>query len=136
MNYSNTIIVISPDCPAEKGLSPPQRGDKKSVALLQFEMLSAHPYQYTQEDVLWQVHLRHKQVKKIEATVKHRKLFFSKPQAGLRSSQLAKRYGWGFHFDADGKVALYGMESKEYRAFAKANPQETKKLTAMRNSRK
>lgn len=36
----------------------------------------------------------------------------------LRASPLAKRYGWGFVFDADGKVALVASDSSEYASHA------------------
>jgi hypothetical protein len=41
--------------------------------------------------------------------------FFARPQACLRASPLPKKYGWGFVFDAEGRVALCAMESAEYR---------------------
>jgi hypothetical protein len=28
-----------------------------------------------------------------------------------------KQYGWGLHHDKDGRVAAYGVETEEYRAF-------------------
>lgn len=51
----------------------------------------------------------------------------------MRSSPLAKRYGFGIHSDAKGKIALYAMESKEYATFASDN---LKHLKAMRSKRK
>ncbi|MFB7893762.1 DUF6157 family protein [Microbacterium sp. NPDC056044] len=44
--------------------------------------------------------------------------FFAKGQPCLRSSPLGKRYGWGIHHDDQGRVALYPVESDEYRRFA------------------
>jgi len=46
---------------------------------------------------------------------KSREDFFAKPQACLRASPLVKQYGWGVHHDGEGRIALLGMESAEYR---------------------
>ena len=56
-----------------------------------------------------------------------------KPHACYRASPLAKRYGWGAHFNAAGKLAIYARESKEYREYAKRN--DLTQLVAMRNQR-
>ena len=36
----------------------------------------------------------------------------------MRASPLPKKYGWGVHHDRAGRIALYGVESEEYRRFA------------------
>jgi hypothetical protein len=41
--------------------------------------------------------------------------FFSKPCACMRTSPLPKTYGWGLHFNAEGKVAVVPVGSKEYQ---------------------
>ena len=38
-NYFNTFIEIAEDCPVNFGEIPPVKGDKKTVANLQYEML-------------------------------------------------------------------------------------------------
>jgi hypothetical protein len=32
-------------------------------------------------------------------------------------SPLAKQYGWGIDYDADGRVAIYGVDTRAYRDF-------------------
>lgn len=59
--------------------------------------------------------------------------FFSKGQACLRASPLTKTYGFGIHSNAEGKVALYGMETAAYEKLW-ADP-NVKKVKAMRSSR-
>lgn len=76
-------------------------------------MLAGHPYVYTQEDVLFMTYLAQNDIKINDDEL--RREFFSKPKPCLRSSPLPKKYGWGFHFDGDGKVALYGTETDEYK---------------------
>lgn len=132
-NYENTFIEIAEDCTASKGEIPPVKGDKKSLANLQFEMLRDKPYQYTSDDVFFSVFATRKDLitPELEAA---RQQFFSKGQPCFRASPLTKRYGWGVHSNAEGKVALYGMESEEYQDFL--NNEAIVKVKAMRTKRK
>lgn len=114
-NYYNTFIKIAEDCPVQRAEMPPQkRGGDKTVARLQFEIIAAHPYQYTSDDVIFLVYATRKEIPehKLEP---ERERFFAKGQPCLRSSPLTKRYGWGIHCDKNGKIALYGCETEEYR---------------------
>ncbi len=60
--------------------------------------------------------------------------FFAKSQACLRASPLPKSYGWGLHFDGEGRVALCPMESEAYRRLV-AGADGVKVLKAMRSRR-
>jgi hypothetical protein len=119
-NYKSTFIEIAEDSFVRKAEIPPDRSADisadKSVARLQYELISAHPYEYTSDDVLFMVHALRNQTSP-DAQAQERKAFFSKKQPCLRSSPLSKRYGWGIHSDAEARVALYGVESPEYEAF-------------------
>lgn len=71
----------------------------------------------TSDDLLFEVHaLRHgiAEPDRPQARLE----YFAKPQACLRSSPLAKQYGWGFHHDSASKVALVPLGSPEYLQFA------------------
>ncbi len=114
-NYFNAFIEVADDCPIKAAEIPPVKGDKKTVANIQFDMIIHHPYKYTSDDVIFQVYSEKNEVKGKAA----REAFFSKGQACLRTSPLTKRYGWGVHSDDKGRVALYPMESKEYKVFSK-----------------
>jgi Family of unknown function (DUF6157) len=48
MNYFETFIQAAPDCPVKAAVVPAAKGEKKSIAVLEFEMLSRKPYFYTQ----------------------------------------------------------------------------------------
>jgi len=113
-NYENTLIEVADDCPVDAGQVPPVRGHKKSVANYQYEMLIDKPYQYTSDDVLFAVFAERKGFEK-EQLDEERGKFFSKGQPCFRASQLTKRYGWGVHSDACGRIALYGRESEAYQ---------------------
>lgn len=132
-NYYDTFIEAADDSPALAGTVPPAKGGKKTVAVIQYELLSEQPYTYTQEDVLFETHLRHKELTPDEGErAELRRVFFAVPKACLRASPLPKSYGWGVHFDEAGKVALYGVETESYRVFSQS---AAKKLKALRSKR-
>ena len=116
-NYYNTFITIADDCPAKAAEVPPIKGDKKTVANLQFDMLIDSPYKYTSDEVLFQIYTLRNEIQRNDQK-EARELFFSKGQACFRASPLTKRYGWGVHFNDEGRMALYPQESEEYQRFA------------------
>jgi len=131
-NYENTFIEIAEDCPTNIGETPPLKGEKKSVANLQFEMLNDNPYQYTSDDVLFSVFALRKGFQKTEWDVQ-RENYFSKGQPCFRASPLTKRYGFGIHHDKNRKIAMYGAETEEYTKFI--NDKSLKKVKAMRSKK-
>lgn len=131
-NYQNTFIEVAEDCPATKGEVPPMKNDVKTVAAIQFEMIRENPYQFTSDDVLFQVYAEKNAIPESEYA-QARALFFSKGQACFRASPLTKRYGWGVHHDETGKIAIFGMETPEYQA--KTADESLKKIRAMKSSR-
>ena len=60
--------------------------------------------------------------------------YFSEGRACFRASPLAKRYGWGFLFDSQGRVSLVPSGSAEYDEHA--GDESLDQLNAMRSSRK
>lgn len=131
-NYFNTFIEVADDCPVNAAEVPPQKGDNQTVASIQFRMIVDNPYQFTSDDILFSVFAEKNGVGSRERAAEREK-FFSKGQPCLRSSPLGKRYGWGVHFDAEGRVAIYAVDSPEYRKLAKdKNLQHVK---AMRSKR-
>jgi hypothetical protein len=131
-NYLNTFIEVADDCPATIGEIPPTKGDSKTVANIQFEMINKNPYKYTSDDVLFQVFALKNDLTESELE-KAREQFFSKGQPCFRASPLTKRYGWGVHNDKDGKIALFGLQSEEYQKLTKNN--ELKVVKAMKSSK-
>jgi hypothetical protein len=132
-NFQNTFIEVAEDTPVTNAEIPPIKGDKKTVANIEFEMVSKNPYKYSSDDVLFQVFADKNDLTKSEYE-KAKEQFFSKGQACFRASPLTKRYGWGVHNDENGKIALYGMETPEYQKFLK--DKNLKIVKAMRSSRK
>ncbi len=130
-NYFNTFIEIAEDSPTESANIPAQKGENKTVANLQFDMIISHPYRYTSDDVLF--HVFATKNNRTDNLERERELFFSKGQPCFRASPLTKRYGWGLHNDGEGKIALYPAESVEYQQFLDNN--DLKKVKAMRSKR-
>ena len=123
-NYRNAFITVADGCPATTGEVPPSR-DPKSVAQIQYEMVIDHPYKYTSDDVIYISNGERRGIGRDE--------FFAKGQACFRDSPLTKRYGWGVHSNADGKIALYPVNSDEYTALA--NDPEINQVRGMRASK-
>ena len=102
------------------------------MATIQFELISQHPYGFTSDEIIFHVYA----IKNDLATSDYaiaKKEFFSKGQACLRSSALAKRYGWGIHADHRGKVALIGLETDDYKKYC--SDISLKKVKAMRSKK-
>ncbi len=59
-NYYDTFIQTADDSPASAGTVPAPKGGRKTVALIQYELLTGNPYTHTQEEVLFETYLRHK----------------------------------------------------------------------------
>lgn len=130
-NYFNTFIEVAEDCPVTAAEVPPQKGEAKTVANLHFEMIAKNPYQFTSDEVIFAAFAAKNGL--TSNLQQERDLFFSKGQACLRASPLGKRYGWGIHHDAAGKVAVYPLGSEEYEQFLE--DEKWKRVRAMRSKR-
>lgn len=108
-DYTDTVILPSSDTRAESAKEPPT--GKGSVAELQYARLSDGDYVWTSDDLLFDVHCERKQIAEADRQAE-RAAFFSKGQPCLRTSPLAKTYGWAFHFDSAGRIALLPMGSE------------------------
>jgi hypothetical protein len=132
-NYINTLIKIADDCSVETAEIPtPKKNGAKTIALYHYEMISQDPYRYTSDDVIFEVYAQRNEISEAGKELA-RQQFFSKGQPCLRSSPLGKRFGWGIHSDKDGKIALYPVESREYKRLA--NDDTVVQIKAMRSKR-
>ena len=133
--YANTFISVAEDCRASTGEVPPARGTVPTVARVQHAMLAAEPGRWTQEDVLiasapgvrGRPDLTPEELERLTAE------YFAEPRACLRASPLGKTYGWGLHYDAEGRITLHAVGSESYARLA-ADPELTQ-LRAMRSKR-
>jgi len=136
MNYFDTFIQVAPDCPVKVAVMPVLKGKNKSIAVIEYELLSKKPYSYTQEELQFSVYAIRQGIPASELKSRRKELwtaFFSKSLACLRASPLPKKYGWGLHFNKEGKTAIYPVESKAYQQYTKHTG--VKQLLAMRSQR-
>jgi hypothetical protein len=136
MNPFDQFIEIAPDCPVNKSVVPQDKSDKRSIATIEYELLSSKPYGYTLEELKFATQVQHKQIPPAELKAHLQQLrdaYFAKPYACMRASPLTKKYGWGAHYDKVGKIAIYAVESKEYQRFV--NDKTIRKYSAMRSKR-
>jgi hypothetical protein len=128
-NYKNTLITASPDSTAAQGTVPAKSG---SVAGMQHALLQAKPYEFTSDDLLFEVHARRNNIAEADRAAE-RAAFFAKSQACLRASPLVKQFGWGLHHDENNRVAAFGVESVEYQTFLSRS--DLKVVLGMRSRR-
>ena len=135
-NYFDTFIAVADDSAAVVGTEPPSR-ESPSIAELTYRMIAENPYSFTSDDVIFSVWADRREIAE-DARAAARAEFFSKGQPCLRSSDLGKRYGWGVHSDAEGRVALVGVDSVEYAVLASGSTPDGEPVAvtkAMRSKR-
>lgn len=130
-NYTNTFIETADDCPVSQAEIPPEK-NIKTLASLQYEQIVKEPYRYSSDDIVFECYAVKNDISDSEKP-QARIDFFSKGQPCLRSSPLAKRYGFGIHHNQDSKVAIFPVESNEYEKFLHDNT--IKKVKAMRSKK-
>ncbi len=130
-NYFDTFIEAAEDTKVDCGTKPLVK-EKQTVAEMQYELIVKYPYEYTSDDILFQVFANRNGLTKSELE-QAREQFFSKGQACLRASPLTKIYGFGVHFDSNGKIAIYGVETSEYEAYV--SDKTLKKVKAILSKR-
>ncbi|MNC20276.1 hypothetical protein D3C76_86100 [compost metagenome] len=138
MSYTDTFIRVAADCPVETGVIPVSARPHPPVHVIQYELLAGTPYAYTHEELLYEVHVRHKEIPEQEKEERREEIrteLFSKNHPCLRASMLPKKYGWGIHYNQEGKIALYGKESPEYDQFTSGSVDGVTLLNAMRNKK-
>lgn len=129
--YVNTFIAVADDCTAAYGREPKTRESSPTIARLQYDLLR-QPYRYSQSDILFEVYAVRGNIPKSQRAAMRQK-FFSKGQPCLRCSPLGKTYGWGIHFNAEGKAAIYGVETTMYRTLSQdASLKHTKAMKSKR----
>jgi hypothetical protein len=124
------LIEVADDCPVTEAEVPQARGGRKTKPALEYELIANHPYTYTEEDVAFEMYAILHDVSKA-IWPEERQRFLSKGHPHLRVSALAKRYGWGIHNDAEGKIALIAVQSPEYTRL-RSDPR-TAKVKAFRS---
>jgi beta-xylosidase len=136
MAYKNTFILVSEDSPVERAVIPQPKKGKPTIASIEYDLISRHPYEFTQDEVQFQTYLIKHAMETERDSDKLQELreqFFAKSRACFRASPLVKQYGWGIHYNEEGKVALYGVNTDEYNRLR--DSEQVTKLKGMRSKR-
>lgn len=136
MKPINQFIEIAPDSPTRKAIVPQEKNGKPSIASIEYELLHGKPYHYTLQELKFATHLKHKQISPVEVKARRQQLwdeYFSRHYACMRASPLTRKYGWGAHYDEKGRIAIYPVESREYRQFVEDT--RIRKYFAMRSKK-
>ncbi len=132
LNYYRTLIAVAEDCPVDGAVVPVPRLGKRTIAVLQYELLADRPHVLTQEELLFECWVTRQAWDAQEVDDERETLwreFRQRSHACLRSSPLPRSYGWGLLFDDRGRVALCPCDSSEYRRLARGG--EVEVLTAL-----
>jgi hypothetical protein len=132
MTIANTFITIAEDSPATMGTMPPQKGEERTIARLHYDLLSEHPYEFDLDSFNFEVYCLKNHIEP-EHRDAHRAEFFSKGHPCMRASPLTKTYGFGAHYNGNGKIAIYPVDSVAYGKFL--NNPEIRVEKAMRTRR-
>ena len=138
MSYTDTFILVATDCPATYGEIPQSRGGAETMPMIEHDLLTRRPYHFNEKDLIFEKSIRHRGISPEEVRKNREAIWselFQKPHPCLRASPLAKRYGWGVHYDHQGRIAIYAVDSKEYAAFRESGTEGPTILPAMRNKR-
>jgi hypothetical protein len=137
VDYTSTFITVAPDFAGSTAVEPEPRRDVPTIASETFSLIASEPYRLRSSDVIFRVWASRHDVE--PSSDAEWKKFYSQPHACLRSSDLGKRYGWGIHADAEGRLAVYPVGSPEYEALAAGTAPDGSTVTvkaAMRSSRR
>jgi Family of unknown function (DUF6157) len=134
----NTFIKVAPDSTATKAVIPEARGEHKTIQVIQYELLSAQPYSLTLQDLIFEVFVRRNHISNTDLELHKTTIWaelFAKDHPCMRASMLPKKYGWGVHYDAAGKIGLHRVESVSYQQLAAFGEGVQKVEFAMRSKR-
>lgn len=135
MVYTDTFIQIAPDSDAATGIIPESNRAKTPIHMIEYQLLSQKPYHFDHDDLIFKVYLIRQGISDEERSARGDEIraeLFQKEHPCLRASALTKRYGWGAHYDENGKIALYAVDSADYKQFVETCPNQ---LLAMRSKR-
>ncbi|MBN8646943.1 MAG: hypothetical protein J0L55_03240 [Caulobacterales bacterium] len=126
-NYTNTLITVSGDYKYDHAVI----AKSGTIGAIQLDFIVNNPYQMTSDDLLFSVHALRNKLNENDANLKNE--FFDKPLACLRASPLVKTLGYGIHHDQNSKIAVFPIESADYKGLLEDN--NIQKVAGMRSKR-
>lgn len=134
----NTFVQVAPDSTATRAVIPTARDEKKTIQVIQYELLSTKPYSLSLNDLIFEIFVQRNHISTQDLELHKTTIWtelFAKPHPCMRASMLPKKYGWGVHYNATGKIALHAMESEKYRHLCAFGDGVKKVELAMRSKR-
>ena len=138
LSIVNTFVQVAPDSSALKAVIPEARGDKKTIQVIQYELLTNNPYSLTLNDLIFEIFVLRNNISSTDLEFHKTTIWaelFAKPQPCMRTSMLPKKYGWGVHYDGSGKIGLHALESEQYGHLSAFGDGVKKVELAMRSKR-
>jgi hypothetical protein len=135
---TNTFVQVAPDSIATKAMIPQARDGKKTIQVIQYELLTANPYSLTLNDLIFEIFVLRNKISSSDLEIQKPVLWaelFTKPHPCMRASMLPKKYGWGVHYNAAGKIGLHALESEQYQHLSAFGDGVQKVELAMRSKR-
>jgi hypothetical protein len=114
------LIEVATDTSAVRGEVPSDSGISKTIARISYEVLADNPYRFDEREFYHEVHV-----------VRRGRTNLKIENYNIKRLALVKKYGWGIHRNAHGKLALVACESSRYKEL-QADPR-VKRTKAYRN---
>lgn len=134
MKITNRFVSVCEDSKAMISKIPPikEGAQERTIARLHYDLLHDRPYHYDMDSFGFEVFCLKNNIDEADRA-DHFEAFIAKGQPCMRCSPLTKTYGFGAHYNEDGKISIFPMQSDEYaKMLADKNIKIEK---AMRNKR-
>lgn len=97
------LIEVAEDY-LEKYAQEPPNGNTKTIPRIEYELLIASPYNFTERELFYEVHVVHRNRPHLKIDTYN-----------IKRSLLVQSFGWGLHRNSEGKLALVALESDRYK---------------------
>ena len=97
------LIEVAEDYQVKYAQEPPN-GNPKTIPRIEYELLIANPYKFTERELFYEVHVVHR-------NRPHLKI----DSYNIKRSLLVQSFGWGLHRNSEGKLALVALECDRYK---------------------
>jgi len=101
----NTLITVSENS-VKKATRPVSNSKRETVNEILYRVLKEYPYKFRQHELFYEVHVNQRKMDPSELRIE---------RYLLQRSDLCKKYGWGFHGNELGKIALIEVDSDKYK---------------------
>ena len=97
------LIEVAEDYEGRFAQEPPD-GTPKTITRIEYELLMARPYKFTERELFHEVHV-----------VQRNKTHLKIDSYNIKRCLLVQSFGWGLHRNREGKLALVAPDSDQYK---------------------